>query len=467
MRSPTERVTGTPGNGERASFAADPARPTALPVAVAGGDNGTLLAAQPSQLDTRAGILPFKLKCLFGASRYKVIYGGRGSGKSWGVARALLIRGRRAPLRILCAREYQNSIAESVHRLLADQVGALGLADFYTVQKKTITGANGTAFVFAGLRHHVSKIKSFEGADIVWVEEAQTVSKHSFDVLLPTIRRPGSEIWVTFNPDLEEDDVYQRFVLWSLAGSTVQRINWSDNPWFPAELRAEKDHLKSCDLDAYNNVWEGQCRSHVPNALWTKEIFGAIREAAPEDEDEREELRTTLRRVVIAVDPSGCAGEEDQRSDETGIVAVGLGHDGIGRVLEDATGRYSPAGWANQALALFDRWKADKIVAEKNFGGAMVESTIRTARKHASIKLVNASRGKVQRAEPVAALYMQGKVLHVGQFPELERQCCRFSSGGYVGAGSPDRADAAIWAITELMLDPEPQPNIRFFDIRR
>jgi phage terminase large subunit-like protein len=112
-----------------------------------------------------------------------------------------------------------------------------------------------------------------------------------------------------------------------------------------------------------------------------------------------------------------------------------------------------------------NRWKADKIVAEKNFGGAMVESTIRTARRHAPIKLVNTSRGKVQRAEPVSLLYERGQVRHVGQFPELERQCCRFSPAGYVGAGSPDRADAAIWALTELMLDPEPQPNIRFFDI--
>jgi phage terminase large subunit-like protein len=175
----------------------------------------------------------------------------------------------------------------------------------------------------------------------------------------------------------------------------------------------------------------------------------------------------TLERVVIAVDPSGCAGEEDQRSDEIGIVAVGLGHDGIGRVLEDGTGRYSPDGWANKALDLFDRWKADKIVAEKNFGGAMVESTIRAARRTAPLKLLTASRGKVQRAEPVAALYEQGKVRHVGQFPELERQYCLFSTAGYMGPRSPDHADAAIWGLTELMLDLEPRPNIRFPDLSR
>jgi len=410
---------------------------------------------------TRAGgILPAKLGCLLEASRYKVIYGGRGSAKSWSVARALLIRGAAGPLRILCAREFQNSLADSVHRLLSDQMEALGLAESYEVRKSGITGTNGTAIVFAGLRHNVSKIKSFEGADIVWVEEGQTVSKDSWDVLIPTIRKPGSEIWVTFNPDLEEDDTYQRFVVWPPENSFVREVNWSDNEWFPEELRAEKDHLKARDPEAYYNVWEGRCRSRVVGALWTREIFATNRQREPETEEEREALLETLRRVVIAVDPSGCAGENDRRSDEIGIIAVGVGHDGIGRILEDATGRYAPDGWANRTLELYDRWQADRIVAEKNFGGAMVESTIRTARRTAPVKLVNASRGKVQRAEPVAALYAQGKVRHVGHFPELERQYCMFSTGGYAGARSPDHADAGIWGLTELMLDVSPGENL-------
>jgi len=417
------------------------------------------LPAPADRLKAGAGI-PYKLGGLQAPARYKIIHGGRGSGKSWGVARALLYRGMEAPKRILCAREFQNSLADSVHRLLAGQVEELGLSGFYTVRKTSIIGANGTVFVFTGLRHNISKIKSFEGADIVWVEEGQTVSKHSFDVLIPTIRRPGSEIWVTFNPDLEEDDAWQRFVVWPLPGSLVQEISWRDNPWFPAELRAEKDHLKVRDMEAYENVWEGRCRSHVTGALWSREIFEAQREVRPETEGEREGLLASLLRVVIAVDPSGCAGENDQRSDEVGIVAAGVGHDGIGRILEDGTGRYSPDGWARKALELFDRWKGDRIVAEKNFGGAMVEATIRTACRTAPVKLLNASRGKVQRAEPVAALYAQGKVRHVGYFAELERQYCLFSTGGYAGARSPDHADAGIWALTELMLEVAPGENL-------
>jgi hypothetical protein len=409
--------------------------------------------------------LPARLQCLCEISRYKIIHGGRGSGKSWSVARALLMRGVRKPLRILCAREFQNSLADSVHRLLADQLEPLQLSDFYTVGKSSIVGSNGTEFLFAGLRHNVSKIKSFEGVDIAWVEEGQTVSKKSFDVLIPTIRRLGSEIWVTLNPDLEDDDVWQRFVKWPLPGSIVQQVNWSHNAWFPGELRLEKDHLKAHDLDAYQNVWEGHCRSHVQNALWKMEIFGPNREPAPETEQQRDALLATLKRVVVGLDPSGCTGEDDSLSDEVGIVVVGLGHDGIARILEDATGHYSPNDWAKKAIELYDRWKADLIVAETNFGGAMVESNIRTARRNAPVKKVNASKGKVQRAEPVAALYEQGKVRHVGHFAGLERQYCQFSTSGYMGARSPDRADAAIWALTELMLDHEPVPNVRFFDI--
>src|ERR1019366_6166526 len=149
------------------------------------------------------------------------------------------------------------------------------------------------------------KIKSFEGADIVWVEEGQNVSKQSYDVLIPTIRKPGSEIWVTFNPDLEEDEAWQRFVVWPPPDSIVRKVNWNDNPWLPEELRREKDQLKTRDLDAYLNVWERNCRSHVAGALWTKEIFGNNRESPPKNEAERIKLRESLKRVVISVDPSG------------------------------------------------------------------------------------------------------------------------------------------------------------------
>lgn len=221
---------------------------------------------------------PEKIGFLFEPSRYKVLYGGRGSGKSWGVARALLLMGMNKPIRVLCARELQNSITDSVHALLADQIKTLNLDSIYEVQNTVIYGKNGTEFLFAGLKHNVTKIKSFEGVDVCWVEEAQTVSKSSWDVLLPTIRKDGSEIWITFNPELDTDETYKRFVVSPPSNAVVQKINWSDNPWFPQVLRDEKDDLKERDMDAYLNVWEGNTRQVLDGAVYATELRKAQEE---------------------------------------------------------------------------------------------------------------------------------------------------------------------------------------------
>lgn len=218
---------------------------------------------------------PPKLAPLFEPHRYKVLWGGRGGAKSWGIARALLIEGTRRPERILCARELQASISDSVHKLLSDQIDALGLSGFYEVQKATIKGANGTEFVFSGLRHNVAQIKSFERLTKCWVEEAQTVSRTSWEVLIPTVRADNSEIWLSFNPELETDETYKRFVLHPPDGAAVIRLNWSDNPWFPAVLRAEKDALKLRDPDAYLTVWEGHCRQTLDGAVYANELRAA------------------------------------------------------------------------------------------------------------------------------------------------------------------------------------------------
>lgn len=215
---------------------------------------------------------PQKLACLFKPSRYKVLWGGRGGAKSWGIARAMLILGTKTPLRILCAREFQTSIRDSVHKLLSDQIVSLGLTEFYDVIDRTIRGRNGTEFNFIGLKNNVANVKSYEGVDICWIEEAQTVSSRSWDVLIPTIRKEGSEIWISFNPELETDPTYQRFIIHSPENAQVQKINWSDNPWFPETLRLEKDALKARDPEAYNMVWEGVCRQTVDGAIFAKEM---------------------------------------------------------------------------------------------------------------------------------------------------------------------------------------------------
>jgi phage terminase large subunit len=217
---------------------------------------------------------PAKLECLFKPekSRYRILWGGRGGAKSWGIARALLILGARKPLRILCAREFQTSLKDSVHKLLCDQIESLGLMGFYEITQATIRAQNGTEFFFSGLKNNVTNIKSFEGIDICWVEEAANVSKLSWNVLIPTIRKEGSEIWVSFNPELETDETYQRFVVKPPSDAIVTKINWSDNPWFPETLNLEREALKNRDLDSYNTVWEGVCRQTVDGAIFAREM---------------------------------------------------------------------------------------------------------------------------------------------------------------------------------------------------
>ena len=178
----------------------------------------------------------------------------------------------------------------------------------------------------------------------------------------------------------------------------------------------------------------------LPGALWTREMF----------DNHRRDTLPEMQRIVVAVDPSGTAGATDG-GDSIGIVVAGKGIDGRFYAMADRTCKLSPDGWARQAVRAYHEFGADRIVAERNFGGAMVESVIRTADHDVSYKEVTASRGKVARAEPVAALYEQGRVTHAGGLEELEDQLCQIGASGFVGEGSPDRADALVWAITDLM----------------
>lgn len=221
---------------------------------------------------------PKALECLFVPKRHKVMYGGRGAGRSWGCARALLILGASKPIRVLCAREFQNSIADSVHKLLADQVSMLGLDHVYEVQANRIISRPGmvpggtTGFAFEGIRNNASRIKSYEGIDYCWVEEANKVSRTSWEVLLPTVRKEQSEIWITFNPELESDYTYQRFVMQPSDDSIVCKMTWRENPWFPEVLQKEMEDLKKRDYDAYLNVWEGFTRQVLEGAVFAKEL---------------------------------------------------------------------------------------------------------------------------------------------------------------------------------------------------
>jgi phage terminase large subunit len=223
---------------------------------------------------------PRKYQALFRPSRYKTYYGGRGSAKSWNFARALLTIAHNRTIRVLCARELQTSIKDSVHRLLCDQIERMGLSAHFTTVNNEVRGINGSLFLFEGLRHNANKIKSLEGIDYAWIEEAEKVSADSWEILVPTIRKENSEIWISFNPADAHDPTYQKFVLNPPDDSIVQRVSWRDNPWFPETLRKEKDYLARVDPDAYAHVWEGETIKHSDSqVLSNKWIIDTFDEA--------------------------------------------------------------------------------------------------------------------------------------------------------------------------------------------
>lgn len=230
-----------------------------------------MLASSAHVIEFQAEI-PEVFEDLFHPKRYKIYYGGRGGSKSWGFADALLIMGTQRPLRILCTRELQKSITDSVHKLLSDQIDSLGLHEFYQIQNKTIIGLNGTEFLFEGLKHNIREIKSKEGIDICWVEEAENVSDASWEILIPTIRKEASEIWISFNTKHPTDATFRRFVLNADEDMIVKKVSYADNPFFPDVLDKERLKLQRDDPEAYKHIWEGEFDTRYSGAIYAKQV---------------------------------------------------------------------------------------------------------------------------------------------------------------------------------------------------
>jgi len=206
-------------------------------------------------------IIPDCFSGLFTPKRYKIYFGGRGGAKSWSVAKALIRLAYEKPLRILCTREFQSSITDSVHRLISDQISEMGLSDYFSITRTSITSVNGSQFIFKGLQHSIQEIKSTEGIDICWIEEAQVISETSWEILIPTIRKENSEIWITFNPNEKTDPTFLRFVKDTPPKAIKKKVGWEDNPFFPDVLDAERRYMLEIDPEAYEHVWGGHCRT--------------------------------------------------------------------------------------------------------------------------------------------------------------------------------------------------------------
>ena len=379
-------------------------------------------------------------KPLWKPSRYKVAKGGRGSGKSHNFAEALVTNAAaNQGFRAVCVREVQKSLRESAKRLIEDKIMQLGVADLFNIQNDRIITPGDGVIIFQGMQDHTAEsIKSLEGFNVAWCEESQTMTSRSLEMLRPTIRTPGSELWFSYNPRLRMDAVDQFFVAKEPPEDCViVHANYDANPHFPKELEAERLFDKKARPDRYAHIWLGDYEPQAVGAIWSmSDIEDARVDEAPKD----------LDRIVVAIDP---AVSSEEYSDEHGILVAGK--DGnAAYVLDDGTTKGSPRKWAQRAVALYDYYQADAIVIEKNQGGDMCRHTLETVRQGLPIVEVHATRGKHVRAEPVSALYALGRVHHVGSFPTLEAQMCQVTAAGYEGEGSPDRVDALVWALTDL-----------------
>lgn len=398
--------------------------------------------------------VPPVFRPLMKPSRYKGAHGGRGSGKSHAFADFMIANAyKNRGFRAVCIREVQKSLKESAKRLLEDKIRQHAVEDHFEILNDQIKTPGGGVIIFQGMQDHTAEsIKSLEGFHVAWAEEAQTMTQRSLELLRPTIRTPGSEIWFSWNPRLESDAVDKLLRQGEEnPNAVVVRANWSDNPYFPKELEAERLFDRKHRPDRYDHIWEGGYEPQAVGAIWTmRDIEEGRVEAAPND----------LKRIVVAVDP---ATSSEENADYHGIVACGVAENGHGYVLEDSSIKGTPEKWGRRAIALYDYWHADAIVIEKNQGGEMCRTVIDSIRPGVPVHLVHASRGKHVRAEPISALYALGRVHHVGNMPLLEAQMCQVTAEGYEGEGSPDRVDALVWGMTELF----PEIKGRQHDIYR
>jgi len=406
-------------------------------------------------------------------ARHILGYGGSRSGKTFGFCYCVANRALMAPeSRHLIARLHNIDVRQSV---LLDTWPNMMRKAFpgvsYEVNKSDqyIRFDNDAEVWMLGLddKERIEKILGKEYATI-YPNETSQIAYETILTLRTRLAQKATKsngkplalkMYYDLNPTVRSHWTYQEFIEMINPANNAPlpegsrafvQMNPDENPNLPPEYLEE---LLTLPERHRQRFLDGNYLTEVPGALWPVDRLDETRvSVAPE-----------LARIVIAVDPSGSDGTGGDRQ---GILAAGKGVDGHGYVLEDASVRMSPAGWARRAVDLYHKYGADLIVAEANYGGAMVESTIKTADPKVPVKLVSASRGKHVRAEPVAALYearkdKDGKLLvpaqahHVGRFPELEEQLSAFTTSGYQGAGSPDRADALVWAMTELMLEDE------------
>lgn len=382
-----------------------------------------------------------------------LILAGRGFGKTrcgaeWVRQQAEQYPGCRIALVGLTAADCRDVIVEGESGILA--VHSEGQRPLYESSKRRVTWPNGSIATLynasepdqlRGPQHHfalVDELAKFPAAQELWDQLA-------FGLRLGDHPR----VMVTTTP--RPIPIIKR--LMALSNTIVTRGSTMDNRanLAPGAVDALIERYAGTRLG--RQELDGEIVDEVVGALWTRAMLDATRAKVGADGLPLDQAGKPIQmsRVVVAIDPSGTDGEDDE-GDEIGIVVAGRGVDGRGYILADRTCRLSPDGWARMAVTAYHEFSADRIVAERNFGGAMVQAVVRQADRSVPFKEVTASRGKAVRAEPVSALFEQGRMSIVGSLPSLEDQLVLMTPSGYLGEGSPDRLDAMVWAVHETML---------------
>jgi phage terminase large subunit-like protein len=378
-------------------------------------------------------------------NRYYLITGGRGSGKSWTLSLFLLNLTYEEGHVILFTRWTLTSAFISIIPEFIDKIELMNKADdFEITQSEIINKATGSKILFRGIKTSqgtaTANLKSIAGVTTFILDESEELMDEDvfdrIDLSIRAVNKPNRVILV-MNPSYKSHWIYSRFVKHPRNDTSYIHTTYLDNQKnLSPSFVAQAERTRTENLHRYNHLFLGHWLEDAEGMLWNRQIIERLRMATPPQ----------LERIVVSVDPAASANLD---SDETGIVVCAKDEKGNGYVLEDLSGKYSPSQWAAVAVKAFERWNADCIVAEKNMGGDMVESVLRSQNTNARIKLVNATKGKYVRAEPIYSLYEQNKIYHIGQFPILENQMVTFDPDK---GKSPDRVDAMVWAFTELLL---------------
>lgn len=388
--------------------------------------------------------LPSAFRPLFNSDYlYYVFYGGRGSGKTENIAQSLIILSLTATLRILCIRESQNSISESVKATLEKWIGLLDLHQHFTITKASIVSKTGSEFIFAGMRsHNAVNVKSISDINITWIEEAEAFSKKSWQLLVPSvIRTENPKIIISFNPNKDDDIIYQTFVSNTPpANSYIKQMTYKDNPFFKGTQLEQVmlDNRERWPKEEFDHVWLGTLVKYSEGSLFKDANL--------------EPLGLALHRfskIVIACDP---ATTDNNTSNEYGIVVMGKTAEGLVAIIDDLSDVMSPFEFSQAVLKAKGLYNTNEVIVEVNNGGDFIKALLLEADPFLSIKAVRASTNKMHRALPVSNLFALKKIRLNQSLTKLERQLRLMTDKGYMGnkGESPDRLDAMVWGAYEL-----------------